>query len=149
MLTVSVVKYLISNNFLLFFDIITSSLQSSLQEHKKERTKNIEFTEISILNFIRWIKWSIDNHDSDLIAIGDEQLKLSSIRTFQFPQANDARETFHYQNRIETLKSATCDPRLNKSLSFICLEIISSDKMLCIVKSSCSVYEILRYWVIE
>lgn len=147
MLTVSVVKYLISNNFLFFFDIIISFLQSSLQERKKERTKNIEFTEISILNFIRWIKWSIDNHDSDLIAIGDEQLKLSSIRTFQFPQANDARETFHYQNRIETLKSA--DPRLNKTLSFICLEIISSDKMLCIVKSSCSVYEILRYRVIE
>lgn len=48
--------------------------------------------------------WSIDDRYWRL-----NYHRIEFHRTFQFPpvdDANDARETFHYQNRIETLKSA-------------------------------------------
>lgn len=129
----SVVKYIQSYSF--FF----------LCKIGERRTKNIEYGSQRSRFSILFVGKLIDRRS--LLAT-----ELSSNRVSSNVSIPTSGWRERCQRDVPLSKSnrdvKKCDPRLNKNFSFICLEIISSDKMLCI-KSSCSVYEILRYRAIK
>lgn len=140
----SVVKYIESYSF--FF----------LCKIAERRTKNIEYGSQRSQFYSQFFSYS---HRFSILFVGkliDRRSLLATELSSNRVSSNVSIPTSGWRERcqrdVPLSKSnrdvKKCDPRLNKNFSFICLEIISSDKMLCI-KSSCSVYEILRYRAIK
>lgn len=112
---VSVMKFFLRRIIFFFFPRI---IESSLIHKITETRANISNNDSQRSEFVGKLIDS-DNRDSDPIAIGDEQLNYHRFEFERFnsqqritrttPERERERETFHYQNRIETWKSASCD----------------------------------------